>query len=129
MRNNKRTRSSTRVVAAAAVALGLAAGSYGIASAANGSSRTSSSGDAARSAPSAEHPWGGQRSDETPLSGETAAKVKEAALAKTGGGTIERVETDADGHAAYEAHIIKPDGTPVTVYVDKEFNVVGVEAR
>jgi hypothetical protein len=129
MRSNKRTRSSTRVVAAAAVALGLAAGSYGIASAANGSSTTSSSGGAARSAPSAEHPWGGQRNDETPLTGETAAKVKEAALAKTGGGTIERVETDADGHAAYEAHIIKQDGTPVTVYVDKEFNIVGVEAR
>jgi uncharacterized membrane protein YkoI len=69
------------------------------------------------------------RTDETPLTGETAAKVKEAALAKAGGGTIERVETDADGHAAYEAHIIKQDGTPVTVHVDKEFNVVGVEAR
>jgi hypothetical protein len=37
------------------------------------------------------------------------------------------VETDADGHAAYEVHMVRSDGTFVTVYVDKEFNVVGVE--
>jgi hypothetical protein len=37
------------------------------------------------------------------------------------------VETDADGHAAYEVHMVKQDGTLVTVYVDKQFNVVGVE--
>jgi uncharacterized membrane protein YkoI len=70
-----------------------------------------------------------QRSDETALTGDTAAKVKDAALAKTGGGTVERVETDADGHAAYEAHVVEQDGTPATVYVDKQFNVVSVETR
>ena len=43
------------------------------------------------------------------------------------GGTIVRAETDADGHAAYEAHMTKPSGTPVTVYVDKDFNVVSVD--
>jgi uncharacterized membrane protein YkoI len=69
-----------------------------------------------------------QRSDETTLTGDTATKVKDAALAKTGGGTVERVETDADGHAAYEAHVLKTDGTHVTVYVDKQFEVVGTES-
>ena len=49
------------------------------------------------------------------------------AQAKVPGGTIVRVETDADGHAAYEAHMTKADGTPVTVYVDKNFNFVSVE--
>jgi hypothetical protein len=44
------------------------------------------------------------------------------------GGTIVRVETDADGNAAYEAHMVKADGTPVTVYVDKAFNVVSVQS-
>jgi hypothetical protein len=39
-----------------------------------------------------------------------------------------RVETDADGHAAYEAHMTNTDGTPVTVYVDQQFNVVSVES-
>src|ERR687888_1850143 len=43
------------------------------------------------------------------------------------GGTIIRVETDADGNAAYEAHMVKADGTPVTVYVNKQFEVVSVQ--
>jgi uncharacterized membrane protein YkoI len=133
MNTDKKQRSVTRLMAAGAVVVGLAAGSYGIASAATGSTGTTqSTGNAARSdrsAPSAQHPWGGQRSDETPLTGETLTKVRQAALAKVDNGTIERLETDADGHAAYEAHIIKQDGTPVTVYVDKQFNVVGVETR
>jgi hypothetical protein len=112
--------------------IGIAAGSYGIANAASGSgsgSSSSSNNAAARSGPSPQHPWGGQRSDETPLTGDTASKVRQAALAKVGGGTVERVETDADGHAAYEAHIIKSDGSPVTVYVNKQFDVVGVDSR
>jgi uncharacterized membrane protein YkoI len=70
-----------------------------------------------------------QRGDETALTGDTAAKVKDAALAKTGGGTLERVETDAEGHAAYEAHVLKSDGTRVTVYVNKQFEVVGTDTR
>jgi uncharacterized membrane protein YkoI len=69
------------------------------------------------------------RGDETALTGDTAAKVKEAALAKTGGGTVERVETDAEDYAAYEAHVLKSDGTRVTVYVDKQFEVVGTDTR
>ena len=44
------------------------------------------------------------------------------------GATIERVETDADGNAAYEAHMVKSDGTRVTVYVNKSFEVVSVES-
>ena len=70
-----------------------------------------------------------RRSDETALTGDMATKVKEAALAKTGGGTVERVETDANGHAAYEAHVLKSDGTHVTVYVNKQFEVVGTDTR
>jgi uncharacterized membrane protein YkoI len=73
---------------------------------------------------------GGQRTDETALTGDTLAKVKAAAIAKVGSGaTIERVETDADGHAAYEVHLKTSGGTEETVYVDKSFNVVSVGAR
>jgi len=68
-----------------------------------------------------------QRPDETLLTGDTAAKVREAALAKVSGGTIERVETDADGNAAYEAHMTRSDGSRVTVYVNKSFEVVGTQ--
>ena len=43
-------------------------------------------------------------------------------------GTIERSENDAEG-ATYEAHMTKSDGTPVTVYVNKDFEFVSVETR
>jgi len=69
-----------------------------------------------------------QRSDETLLTGDAAAKVRAAALAKVSGGTIERVETDADAKGAYEAHMTRSDGSRVTVYVNKSFEVVGTEA-
>jgi hypothetical protein len=120
-----------KAVAVGAVALGLAGGSYGIASAASGSGSGAAAATttAAPAAPSADNPWGGRRSDETPLTGDTASKVKELALAELPGATVVRVETDADGHAAYEAHVVKSDGTPATVYMSKTFEVVSVETR
>jgi hypothetical protein len=120
-----------RVAVMGAVIVGVAAGSYGIANAASGSggSAASSSAAAAVNSQSAPRGWGGQRSDETLLTGETKSKVEAAALAAVSGGTIVRVETDADGNAAYEAHMTKADGTPVTVYVNKDFDVVSVESR
>jgi hypothetical protein len=120
-----------RFAIATAVVLGVAGGSYGVASAASGSGTTTTAttpSTTTPSAPSAQHPWGGQRSDETLLTGDTAAKVTAAAKAAVSGGTIIRVETDADGNALYEAHMTKSDGTPVTVYVDKDFNVVSVDS-
>jgi hypothetical protein len=123
-----------RVAIAAAVVLGAAGGSYGVASAASGSGSSSTtattttpSTPSAPSAPSAQRPWGGQRADETPLTGDALTKVTDIAKAKVPGGTIIRVETDADGNATYEAHMTKADGTPVTVYVDKDFNFVSVD--
>jgi len=68
-----------------------------------------------------------QRSDETLLTGDTAEKVKAAALAKYPGATVLRIETDSDG--VYEAHLTKADGTRVTVEVDKSFTVTGDEAQ
>ena len=120
----------SRLAVTAAIVAGVAVGSYGIASAASGSGSSSSpsasSGLAA--APSAGQPWGHQRSDETPLTGDALAKVRALAQAKVPGGTIVRVETDADGNAAYEAHMVKADGTPATVYVSKAFAVVSVQS-
>ncbi len=132
-----RKRSLPRLAAIGAVVFGLAAGSYGIASAASGSgtttTTTTTTPTAAMPAPPGGHgAWGGgggQRSDETLLTGDTASKVTAAAQAEVPGGTLVRVETDADGHAMYEAHMTKTDGTPVTVYVDAQFAVVSVESR
>ena len=58
------------------------------------------------------------------LTGDVAAKVKAAALAKVSG-TVERVETNVDSSAPYEAHIRKADGSEVIVYVDNDYNVTG----
>jgi hypothetical protein len=132
---------STRLrkpLALAATVVGLVGGSYGVAAAASGSaSGSSSSSSGTSTAPAAPavpaappgagsgRPFGGRRSDETPLTGAALAKVKAAALAHVGSGaTVVRIETDADGHAAYEAHMQKADGTPVTVYVNKSYEVV-----
>ena len=125
-----------RLAITAAAALGVAAGSYGIASAASGNGNgttTTTTPSATRSAPSTQsapsgQPWGHQRSDETLLTGDALAKVTAIAKDKVPGGTVVRVETDSDGNAAYEAHMVRSDGTPVTVYVDKDFNYVSTES-
>jgi uncharacterized membrane protein YkoI len=62
---------------------------------------------------------------ETALTGDTAEKVKAAALERVAG-TVLRVETDAGG--VYEAHIRKADGTIVEVKVNRAFEVTAVEA-
>jgi hypothetical protein len=120
-----------RAAITATVVLGVAGGSYGVASAASGSGSSNNSTATTTttpSAPSAQEPWGHQRSDETLLTGDTASKVTAAAEAEVPGGTVIRVETDADGNALYEAHMTNADGTPVTVYVDKDFNVVSTDS-
>jgi uncharacterized membrane protein YkoI len=121
-----------------AMALGVAGGSYGIASAATGSSSanaatttattTAAAPTTAAASPgaSAQNPWGNQRSDETLHTGDALAKVTAIAEAKVSGGTIVRVETDADGVATYEAHMTTADGSPVTVYVDSGFQFVSM---
>jgi hypothetical protein len=60
------------------------------------------------------------------LTGTTADKARAAALAAVPGGTVERVENDAEG-AVYEAHMVKSDGTHVTVKMDANFKVTGIE--
>ena len=71
----------------------------------------------------------GTRSDETALTGDTLARVQAAALAEAGAGsTLMRAETDADGNAKYEAHVVKADGTHIVVYLDESFKVVKTEA-
>ena len=131
--NSSKT-SLPRLAAIGAVVFGLAAGSYGIASAASGNGSTTTTttttpSTTAPGVPGGHGGWGGQRSDETLLTGDTASKVTAAAEAKVPGGTIVRVETDADGNALYEAHMAKADGTSVTVYVNAQFEVVSVETR
>jgi len=107
----------------------LALGGAAIAGAASGNGSSNSTAAATTQSNAAPRGLGPQRSDETLLSGDAAAKVTAAAKAELPGATIERVETDADGHAKYEAHVRKADGSQATVYVNDNFEVVSVESR
>ena len=79
--------------------------------------------------PMPQHPTGDQskpqRSDESLLTGDTAAKVTAAALATYPNATIQRVETDSDG--VYEAHVVTAAGDWVSVQVGKDFTVTGTQ--
>ena len=72
------------------------------------------------------HGGPGGRGGETELTGDTAAKVTAAAKAKVPGGTVLRVENDADSTSPYEAHVRKSDGTEVVVLVNKDFEATSV---
>lgn len=133
MKKKTITLAGAGIVAASALALGGAA----LASAdESGSTGTASTGGYAqlgeglggqRGGPPARgtDPSQPMRSDEKLLTGDTAAKVTAAAKAKEPTATVERVETDSDG--VYEAHLVRADGTHVTVQVDASFTVTAVQ--
>jgi uncharacterized membrane protein YkoI len=117
----------SKLVTAAAVAAAAVSGGA-IANAATSPSATSSASSTAK--PPAKHDpsKGGHTANgktEKLLTGDVAAKVKAAALAKVSG-TVERVETNVDSSAPYEAHIRKADGTEVEVQVSKDYSVAAV---
>jgi hypothetical protein len=66
----------------------------------------------------------GPGAGETPLTGETAQRVRAAVLAELPNATIERLETDADG--VYEAHVITGNGERAVVKVNADFEVTEV---
>ncbi|SFL61159.1 hypothetical protein [Geodermatophilus ruber] len=69
----------------------------------------------------------GGRAHEQPLTGATAERVTDAALAEYPGATVRRVESDSDG--AYEAHLVTRGGERVTVEVGENFTVTGIEPQ
>ena len=108
----------TKLVTAAAV------GAAAVSSAAIAGAATS--GTSAGTADHGRHTVNGK--SEQALTGTTASKVRAAALAKVPG-TIDRLETNVDGSAPYEAHIVrKSDGAEVEVQVSKDFTVAAVNA-
>jgi uncharacterized membrane protein YkoI len=95
-----------------------------VAAAAGSSSQTSSTTTTTTATPTPHAP-------ETPLTGDVAAKVKAAAVAKVGG-TAVRATTENDSSnadAAYEVHVTNADGSHVTVILDKSYNVLSVETH
>jgi hypothetical protein len=124
----------TRTVAIASICavLGTAGGIAGVSAATGDNPDGTSDGSGGTDQRGAPPPGGPGRHvgangvREQPLSGSVAQKVRAAALAKVSGGTIERVETDADHGSPYEAHVRRSDGTELEVLVNKDFSVTAV---
>ena len=117
----------SKLVTFAAVAAAAVSGAA-IANAATGGSGSSASPSSSaaphdRDPSKGGHTAGGRT--EKLLTGDVAAKVRAAALAKVPG-TVERVETNVDSSAPYEAHIRKSDGTEVEVQVSGDYSVAAV---
>src|SRR4051794_18055126 len=130
------------MLAAGAVAGGVLAATLTASAADNGSSGSTSTSPSTYGAPpqagvpglGGHGPGGAGARTSTPMRGDEStptnsivATLTQKAEAKVPGGTVYRVETDA-GDAAYEAHMTKADGTPVTVKFDKDLSVTAVEA-
>jgi len=122
---------------AAIVATAVAGGAVGASLLGTAGAQTSSGSSTTVPAPSGGAPGGqfdpaqgghvGQNgTKEVLLTGDTADKVRAAAQAAVPGATIQRVETDAEG-SPYEAHMVKSDGTNVTVKVDNNYKVTNIE--
>jgi uncharacterized membrane protein YkoI len=120
----------TKLTTVAAIC-GAAIGGGAIANAATSSTTPSTTATpSATQAPSGQAPHGRHSLNgktEAPLTGDVAAKVRAAALAKVSG-TVERVETNVDSSAPYEAHITKSDGSHVTVEVNSDYSVASVQS-
>jgi hypothetical protein len=116
------------LAAAAMVGGAIGASFIGSASAATDTPTTNSA-TAPAAAPAFDPSRGGHVSNgitETLLTGDAADKATAAALAAVPGGTVQRVENDAEG-AVYEAHMLDASGNPVTVKMDGDFKVTGTE--
>ena len=119
-----------KLVTFAAVAAA-AAGGAAFASAATSTKTSSSSGSSSTAAQGRQghdpsqggHTVNGKT--EKLLSGDVESKVRAAALKRVSG-TVERVETNVDSSAPYEAHIRKSDGTEVEVQDNGDYSVAAV---
>jgi uncharacterized membrane protein YkoI len=62
------------------------------------------------------------------LSADLRTRLKAAALAQTGGGTVSAMERDNEKGATYEVEVQRPDGSQVDVRLDDQLDVVAVDA-
>lgn len=126
---NKNTLVGAGAAVLAAAVLGIGGAAFASADTTSGSATTTTA--ATTQAPTSNgaltppDPSKPVRSDETLLTGDTAAKVTAAAKAKEPTATIQRVETDSEG--VYEAHMVRTDGTQIIVQIDKSFAVTNVQ--
>lgn len=71
---------------------------------------------------------GGVFDNEEPLQGQELARASAAALAATGGGTVNETERDDEKGATYEVEVTKPNGATVDVRLDSSYKVVAIDS-
>lgn len=118
-------------LAVAAMVVGVAGGSYGIASAASGGSSTTTTTTVTTPSQSASPAFNGpahgsaaHEDAEKAVTGTAATKAQTAAVSAAGGGTAGAVTTDYTG-GGYEVDVTKSDGSTIQIHLDSSFNVVG----
>lgn len=119
-------KTTKRGIATMTAAACLGSAGWALAAGSNSSSSAASSASATQSAIAASATTApqGQPPLQTQVTGDAAAKIKAAVLAKVPGATIDRVEQGPDG---YHAHITKSDGTRATARVNAQFAVTSVD--
>ncbi len=119
-------KTTKRGIATMTAAACLGSAGWALAAGSNSSSSVASSASATQSAIAASATTApqGQPPPQTQVTGDAAAKIKAAVLAKVPGATIDRVEQGPDG---YHAHITKSDGTRARARVNAQFAVTSVD--
>ena len=70
---------------------------------------------------------GGDDGSGQPITGSALQKAKAAALAETGGGRVTASEIrDEEGY--YEVEVVRDDGSPVDVHLNRDFSVIDASA-
>lgn len=67
--------------------------------------------------------------DDQPLSGTALQQASDAAIARTGPGTVTSAQTDNDANTSYEVNVQLNSGGRVEVELDGSFQVVSVEGQ
>jgi uncharacterized membrane protein YkoI len=67
--------------------------------------------------------------DDQPLNGTALQQASEAAIARTGPGTVTSAQTDNDANTSYEVNVHLNSGSRVEVELDGSFQVVSVEGE
>ena len=117
-------KTTKRRIATMTAAACLGSAGWALAAGSNSSSSAASSASATQSAIAASATTTPQGPPQIQVTGDAAAKIKAAVLAKVPGATIDRVEQGPDG---YHAHITKSDGTRATARVNAQFAVTSVD--
>ena len=121
MRVEHRLLAATGLVAAAGMGRAFAPGLFSAGAAASTTTTTTATAPPAFNGPA--HGTAAHEDAEKAVTGASATKAQDAAVASVGSGTAGSVTTDYTGNG-YEVTVTKADGTTVEVHLDSSFTVM-----